>query len=123
MQIIWQFDVTTIAAGTAEQREINIPTGTWKIISIDYMPATADGASATDYTSLTFKKGAGGSAIGAVTNATVAFVKGTVRSFTLDNSYTSLTGGTDILELAKAETGGGGVLDGSFMIILDKIRA
>lgn len=115
------YDITSIAAGTAEDRYYSPPhAGTWRIKSAQHVPATTDAADASNYTTLALKKSS--NSLGTLTNATVALTAGTPRAWTIDEAYNSFIYGTDVLNLNKAETGSGGILDGVVTIEWEKLR-
>lgn len=115
-------DIATIAAGTAEDRYLLPPglEGEWYLESADYLPATADAADASNYTTISLKNGS--TSLGTVSNASTAFVAGTVRPFTLSGGKSrEFTARADALNVNKAETGTGGILDGSLNLIWRRV--
>jgi len=116
-------DIVTIAAGTAEDRYVTPPAddgGEWKLTYATYTPATTDAADASNYTTIALKNGA--TTLGSLSNASTAFTAGTPRAFTLTGG-TSLefTAGTDSLDVNKAETGTGGILDGAINLLWERV--
>lgn len=117
--------ISSIAAGTADvlHHSHGLP-GKWRLKSATYTPSTTDAASATNFTTLTLKKGAGGTAVSSgLTNATVAFTAGTPRDFTLlEVGTTREFESSDSLEIDKAEDGTGGILHGTLTCTWRKVR-
>jgi len=111
-------DIATVAAATAEDRYVALPEGSgeWELVYAAYVPATTDALDASNYTTITLKNGS--NALGTLSNETVAFTAGTLREFdvTGNGQNAEFTGGTDDLNINKAETGTGGVLDGAISL-------
>lgn len=117
-------DIATVGASTAEDRGFcHGLEGEWRLEYAVYLPVTADAIDGSNYTSLVLKNGIGGTAVSsAVSNETVAFAAGTPRAFTLSENTSREFGQTDVLNINKAETGTGGILDGSITVTWIKIK-
>lgn len=114
-------DVATVGAGTAEDRYIPMPwPGEWKLVSAWLCPATTDALDATNYTTITLKQGS--TSLGSLSNETVAFTAGTAREFTLTGGSALEFGEGDDLNVNKAESGTGGILDGCIALCFEKLH-
>lgn len=115
-------DVASIAAGTAEDRYVTPPAlaGEWYLEAATLLPATTDALDASNYTTIALKNGS--TVLGSLSNETVAFTAGTVRAFTLSGGKSrEFTALADVLNVNKAETGSGGILDGSINLIWRRV--
>jgi hypothetical protein len=121
--VYWRIDWVQ-AASADEEREFAIPPGTWRLVAADFLPSTTAALHATNHANFSLNNGlaAATGVIGTLTNVTVAFTKGTARSWTLDPRYTMFVGGTDILEIATVNDGAGAVVDGCISLQFEKIR-
>lgn len=110
-------DVASIAAGTAEDRYVLPPglEGEWYLESAVHTPATTQAANGTNYTTWAIKNGA--TSLGTLSSAVTAFTAATPRAFTLSGGKSrEFTALTDPLTINKAESGTGGIGDGSFLL-------
>jgi hypothetical protein len=121
-----QLDVN-ISAGGGEEREAVLPPGTWRLVRADFMPATTAATHATNYATITIKKGAGGTSLGTTNTSSgsgAALTKGTVTAITVTGTGADLefTGGTTCLEVAVTQAASGAVVDGAFALTFDRVR-
>jgi hypothetical protein len=115
------------AADSDEERHVHIPmSGEWRLDSAVISPSTTTAADATNYASITLKRGAAGTAVSsALTTATVALTKGTARAFSLTGTALDFTGGdgsTDCLEVAVTHPGTGAAVDAQVCAVFRRIR-
>jgi hypothetical protein len=115
-------DIATIAAATAEDRYyVHGFAEKQTLLRAYYVPSTTDAASGTNYTTISLINGA--VTLGSLSNETVAFTAGTAREFTLTGGASLDLDTTDVLNLDKAETGTGGILDGAIVLIWRGLHA
>lgn len=113
-------NLQAIAAGTAEERHACAPgPGEWYLETAYFVPSTTAAIDATNTATIAIKAGAGGTSLGTLTNAAVAFTKGTIREFSLSGGTSrEFTGGagTDCVEVAVSHAASGSVVDGSVVL-------
>lgn len=103
-----------VAAGTAEELELHIPfEGNWLLEECWVGVHTTSALHASNYATITVKKGAGGTALGNLTTQTVALTKGTAREVALTTAPASnlMVGQSSAIELAATHSGTGVALD------------
>lgn len=113
----------SVAAGTDEEWYVGIPDdGTWRIVEVHVVPQTARTANATDYFTLTIKKGSTTLATRALSASNM--VAGTPEELTItesgtNNEFTK----TAPIQVHKDDTGTAGLaFDGCVCFKLQKVR-
>jgi len=115
--------ITSIAAGTADQLNFSLPAGTWRLVAAKLLPSTTSAAHATNYTTIDIRNGATNLAVTALTTASVALTKGTERAFTITALYAEFVGGTNYYSINKTDAAAGAVMDCTFYLEFVKIHA
>ena len=125
-RVVVSMEWPSVAAGTAEERFSVVPCpGEWKLDAVYFVPATAVTASDTNYLTISVKQGTTKLVTDRKTDvAGGGFTKGTAVELAIDNAAgksLEFSQG-DVIEVDKAETGTGAVLDGAFHFHLVKLR-
>lgn len=101
---------------------------TCRLAGAFFVPATTLAEHADNHQTLTLKKGAGGTAIGLITNDTgetysADYTKGTARTIVITGSGGDIEyAQTDCLEIVVAEAGTTAALDGALTLLWQPIR-
>jgi len=113
-------EIASVGSTTTEERLVcHGMAGQWLLADAYFMPATTLAADGTNYGSVGINNGAGGTSLGTVTSASVAFTKGTARQFTLTGA---LFGPSDAIEIDINKAGTGGAVDGTVTLIFTPVR-
>jgi hypothetical protein len=113
-----------VAANAAEELELHVPLpGNWLIESCWVGVHTTSSLHATNYATITVKKGAGGTAIGSITTETVALTKGTARQIPITTSPANnvIAGQSSAIELAVTQAASGVAVDCTVFLVLRKL--
>ena len=113
------------ATSEAEVRYLSPPGivgDTWKLNSIEFIPATSVTADLTDYATVTYSKGA--TAMGSFDTTTVDLTAGTPKAVTISATMKDLeyVTGTDTLKIDVAQsTSTGAIIDGCHKAVWTQI--